>query len=81
MYATQVAEQESELAQAKESLAAAKARSKEMAAKHKELVAQEAGLRKQREQKLKVRAWVRVCARPCCGVALVCCLGCVDLCV
>lgn len=68
MYATQVAEQESELAQAKESLAAAKARAKEMAAKHKELVAQEAGLRKQREQKLKV------CVSRACVVRLCVCV-------
>lgn len=57
MYASQVAEQEGELAQAKEALSAARARAKEMAAKHKELLAQEAGLRKQREQKLKVGVW------------------------
>lgn len=54
MYASQVGEQEAELAQAKEALSAAKARAKEMAVKHKELLAQEAGLRKEREQRLKV---------------------------
>eukprot|EP00624_Nannochloropsis_granulata_P000256 evm.model.NODE_10904_length_5915_cov_18.506340.1 len=54
MYATQVEDQEAELAEAKAGVAAAKTKAKEAAARYKTLQQQEAGLRKQREDKLKV---------------------------
>ncbi len=53
MYATQVEDQEAELAEAKAGVVAAKTKAKEAAARHKALIQQEAGLRKEREAKLK----------------------------
>lgn len=53
MYATQVEDQEAELVEAKAGVVAAKAKAKEAAARYEMLQQQEAGLRKQREDKLK----------------------------